>query len=640
MAAVVGLGADGCSAAPQDSRAAEDPGAASSAVLGPTSYDSSCNAADIPNIQIAYSYGRIAANSPAFAECINKAFFKTINIPGKGGGIDANIGPYNACSGDPPTPGPSTVLENTVTANPTKIACNYIPGTTNAGSAGVGGVSLTDSVTPESITLQNYVQWFQGDAAPCFNNPKGLTCAIDQKYAETGAVIYHEIMHQHGYDHFEFGGHLCGIPASENPSYANSVPYQVQECLRSVLEYSYSNCSMHDNCGFGSGLKLQSSVFSATPTCSCVSDAGIVRNRQAAGNPAGYARSDPTSSVVYRGPNGDAKELYLVSGGGWGLGDLTAVATPAGLAPPAASDLASYVQSDQTNSVVYRAANNDVYELSLNPSIGTWEATDLSFDANKPPAAVGNPGAYARSDGVGSALYRGTDNHVHELAWVPDSAGNMTLEHGDLTTASRGANAAGDPYGYVRADSVNAVVYLSSDSHVREMALVSGFWVPGDLTAVTGAHAARGRPRGYSRSDHASAVVYRGTDNHVYELSLAPLAQGWAVLDLTANSGAPTAVSDPVPYVRADNFNAVVYRGVNGHIYELDLGPGDSSWFSGDLTAIAGAPVARDTPGGYVRADGINAVIFRSSSDNHIHELSLLSGWADGDLTVAAGAGP
>jgi hypothetical protein len=277
-APLLAIGAAGCDPGEQAAESAppaQDVETRTSDVLGATSYEIFCKPEDVPQINLAFAYARIATNSPAFRECMNRAFTGPVSITPPGYGA-INIGPHIACANDPATPSTTTIFNSLKTANPTRIVCDYADiGTSTGGFAGVGGVPSTDSVTAESIALGSELGWFQGTSGPCYENVSGLPCTADQGYAETGATIMHEILHQHGYDHFEYespSNYLCGIPASENPYYGNSVNYEVGECIRAVLEFSIDNCPMHGSCGTGGGLKLQNSIFSSTPTCSCVSD--------------------------------------------------------------------------------------------------------------------------------------------------------------------------------------------------------------------------------------------------------------------------------------------------------------------------------------------------------------------------------
>jgi hypothetical protein len=197
--------------------------------------------------------------------------------------------------------------------------------------------------------------------------------------------------------------------------------------------------------------------------------------------------------------------------------------------------------------------------------------------------------------------------------------------------------------GYVRSDGINSVVYKGADYHIYELFLDSFGWHRGDLTAEAGAPLGSTnyytQPVPYVRSDGFNAVVYTGADGHIHELAL--YSDGWGDGDLFVQAGIPGGDENivPAPYVRSDGFNVVLYRARNGHIYEIALYP--SGWGVGDLTAQAGAPLAyRDLlgPAPYVRSDGFNAVVY-IGGNWHIYELALYpSGWGVGDLTAQAGA--
>jgi hypothetical protein len=78
--------------------------------------------------------------------------------------------------------------------------------------------------------------------------------------------------------------------------------------------------------------------------------------------------------------------------------------------------------------------------------------------------------------------------------------------------------AAGDPMGYVGGGAAR-VVYRGTDNHVHELALTDQ-WYHFDMTGVPGAVPAAGDPMGYVDAGGTARVVYRGTDNHVHELAL------------------------------------------------------------------------------------------------------------------------
>ena len=97
----------------------------------------------------------------------------------------------------------------------------------------------------------------------------------------------------------------------------------------------------------------------------------------------------------------------------------------------------------------------------------------------------------------------------------------------------------------------------------------------GGLTGATVATRAAGDPAGYMFVAGAQAtqhVVYRGVDNHIYELwwdaAQCSPTTCWHAGDLTASVGGGRAAGDPAGYTFAGTQH-VVYRGDDGHIYEL-----------------------------------------------------------------------
>jgi hypothetical protein len=294
-----------------------------------------------------------------------------------------------------------------------------------------------------------------------------------------------------------------------------------------------------------------------------------------------------------------------------------------------------FVRSDGVSSVVwYDVPSRHIHELFLLDD--GWHQGDLTAQAGAVTAAC-CPAPYVRSDGFNAVVFSGiADGHIYEIGLYGDGwhVGDMTAQFGAPVALNNLAP-------YVRSDGFNAVVYLGSDPQdIYELGLYQDGWHAGDLSTQAGAPGAdyRAPMAPYVRSDGVNAVVYKGLDNHIYELALYP--DGWGVGDLTAQVGAPLADFGPAPYVRSDGFSAVVYSGSNGHIYELGLYA--DGWHAGDLTAQAGAPLPYGgfigTP--YVRGDGINAVVY-TGQNGHIYELYLYprdGRWHYEDLTALAGS--
>jgi hypothetical protein len=198
--------------------------------------------------------------------------------------------------------------------------------------------------------------------------------------------------------------------------------------------------------------------------------------------------------------------------------------------------------------------------------------------------------------------------------------------------------------GYIRADGTDAVVYISPDGDVREIARGAGGWAASDLSASAGAPIAEGFDLSpYVRGDEVSAVVYRAhADTNFHELRF----QGgmWIDGDLTTTAGGPLGLAPagvrPKGFVRPDGVSTVVFETSDGHVREMFLQGG--GWWNDDLTVLSGAPPILYPgmgPYPYVRSDGVSAVVFGgASADSTIYEIRLDSGrWVATNLTAAAG---
>jgi hypothetical protein len=119
--------------------------------------------------------------------------------------------------------------------------------------------------------------------------------------------------------------------------------------------------------------------------------------------------------------------------------------------------------------------------------------------------------------GTQQVVYRGEDGHIHQLWWDATNGWGR----GDLTAVTGGPQAAGDPSGYVHdALGTQQVVYRGEDNHIHELWWdAENGWGRGDLTDVTGAPKAAGDPSGYVFDAQGTQhVVYRGVDGHIHEL--------------------------------------------------------------------------------------------------------------------------
>ncbi|MBN2149290.1 MAG: hypothetical protein JW726_18020, partial [Anaerolineales bacterium] len=239
------------------------------------------------------------------------------------------------------------------------------------------------------------------------------------------------------------------------------------------------------------------------------------------------------------------------------------------------------------------------------------------------------------SDGISVVYYTGTDMHIHELRL--EGGGWIWADLSYITGAPAVYYAEVTPY--IRGDRLNAILFISRTNYdLYELRLQPDGWKYSDLTALSGAPLPRSYPSAMVRSDGITALTYT-YDRHIIELRLE--GGNWLWADLTDLSGAPDAIINVTRltsgYVRSDGINALVYETHDGagRIYELRL---DNGWQAYELTSVKGA-VPGYYPIAYVRADGINAVVYLGT-DQHIQELRLGATWIPADLTSLAGASP
>jgi hypothetical protein len=231
--------------------------------------------------------------------------------------------------------------------------------------------------------------------------------------------------------------------------------------------------------------------------------------------------------------------------------------------------------ADKTQHVVYRGTDNHIHELSFD---GEWHHTDLTSAAQgKPPSATADPAAiyFWSLLGEPAALYRGTHNHIHELLLDGEQ-----WKDSDLTQviSPRPMTAAGDAtaiYHWPQENSLR-VFYRGTDGHLCLLSIHghAGAQNHGDITgAATGnPPAAVGNPAGTVWNDDQH-VVYRDSDGRLHELlGRFDGIDCWSHIDLsdTSTGEPPNAAGDPAVYVRdADSTLHVVFRGTDNHIHEL-----------------------------------------------------------------------
>ena len=201
----------------------------------------------------------------------------------------------------------------------------------------------------------------------------------------------------------------------------------------------------------------------------------------AVGDPSAFV--DPTRGlnlVVYRGEDGHIHDIY------WRIDTpVEPEVRPENLSgtagtPPALGDpVAYYTAANNTTQVTYRGVDNHIYDLWC---VGDQriQGRDLSAAAGAPDTvAVSDPAAfYSAGDNTKHVIYREANDHLYELAWVPP---NGTPARVDLTLQALARRAVDKPAAFT-VDGTNQkhVIYRTADNQIHEI-----FW-PGKTWETTG----------------------------------------------------------------------------------------------------------------------------------------------------------
>ena len=137
--------------------------------------------------------------------------------------------------------------------------------------------------------------------------------------------------------------------------------------------------------------------------------------------------------------------IYRIPGGSWNYIDVTAAANAPAVGPAGYeinTKLSAYSWSvDRTDHIVYKGADNHIHELWQ--QYGTWRHADLTISSGATVTAAANTQPYGLQSEIDQGqhiIYQGSDNHIHELvfkagSWWTDidliaASGNSTIETG------------------------------------------------------------------------------------------------------------------------------------------------------------------------------------------------------------------
>lgn len=251
----------GCAASDEDLTPAVD--SRDDALLGAVTFNASGGSDCGPYqdfVQRSVRRGRAIAASGAFTTCIRNAMAGRITLSGDPhapGRVSTDLGPYHVCNDDPrPSDPVAAVLAFTRSGLDLAITC------TSATGDGIAFTNLTrDPGTAERLT---------------YREGRLLASVQSGDLNYTAATIWHEAMHQHGYDHGTGRAETCGYGATQFADNddgwmtRHSVPYIVTSCMTYVGDISDAcpaTCRSDE-------VSLRSAL-SPTAPCVCVRDPGL-----------------------------------------------------------------------------------------------------------------------------------------------------------------------------------------------------------------------------------------------------------------------------------------------------------------------------------------------------------------------------
>lgn len=246
---------------------AEDVGSTTAPLLGDITYDDDCTTGHVEFNNTIVAYGRMAAASEAFAECldtqIRARYRKCLGDPGYSESIDQQI---------------VRVLAVARSLNGLNIHCSG--GNGNASS----DLGPYDLASDENLW---WGSWFASVYSHLGDRPCGAgeqpdpdNCSyapLPWPYSQAAGIVWHEAMHQHGYTH---GANdqanaivACGYAGDANWHFQrNTMPYIVEGCIDEVIDQSGRNCGGIESCPGDNQLNLVDGDGSST--CECVNDPG------------------------------------------------------------------------------------------------------------------------------------------------------------------------------------------------------------------------------------------------------------------------------------------------------------------------------------------------------------------------------
>jgi carboxypeptidase C (cathepsin A)/GH25 family lysozyme M1 (1,4-beta-N-acetylmuramidase)/subtilisin family serine protease len=232
-----------------------------------------------------------------------------------------------------------------------------------------------------------------------------------------------------------------------------------------------------------------------------------------------------------------------------------------------------------------------------------------------PPAAAGDPVATSIGDEE-IVVYRGANDHIFAMTRSLSSLGDNPWTVADISNAV----AVDDPSVAIFQNECHVVYGDEANTHTH-LRHSKGTWVREQLSDPSGARPVSGSAAVYVYDGALHIVSRAGEDGHLLDFST---PSGAAPVDLTAGAhgvNVPAATYRPATYVKTGQAPRIVFRGLRGHIWQIErdtLNATDLSAASHTPTGVGDGPVAAGNPS--CAAAAIVHILYRAP-DGSINDI-------------------
>lgn len=290
---------------------------------------------------------------------------------------------------------------------------------------------------------------------------------------------------------------------------------------------------------------------------------------------------------------------------------------------------------DASMHIIYQTGDNHIHEIVGGES-GTWFDRDITRASGGAELENARLAGFAwingRTQQVAYVSPMDERRQVHELVKLQNH--NWTYEQPAPNTSPQANGVSLVGYDW-RATGSKQIVYMDLQGHIHELAAgQQGQWQASNLTLACAAPLAEASPLSAFACEFSSSkhVAYMSGDGHIHELSMQKGATSWRHSDLTERSGTlPASGSTLIGYsCERQHSRHFFYTSNDGNIYELSAGPNDE-WRAVDLMDATGAPRAVGTAlAGCSWETGDTRIVAYVNEQNQLQELQAD---AQGDWT-------